>query len=83
MAVFREKCGGVVIEIYDVDHGPPHCHVIGLSERGGVVVSLFTLQVTKPGVFPLPRAVRRCLKESQERMLAAWDRVARFPDGRE
>jgi hypothetical protein len=55
MALFRLECGGVKIEIWEVDHGPPHCHISGLDQAGTVVVDLITLRVTRPPGLPLPR----------------------------
>jgi len=75
MAVFREKCGSVFIEIHDVDHGPPHCHLSGLRGGASARVNLLTLEVTKPPGLPMPKSVRRCLKERQLDMLGAWERV--------
>ena len=40
MALFRVECAGVRIEIWEVDHGPPHCHISGLQKGGSVVVDL-------------------------------------------
>jgi HTH-type transcriptional regulator, competence development regulator len=43
MALFRLECGGAKIEIWEVDHGPPHCHISGLDQAGAVACS-------RPGV---------------------------------
>ncbi|MHB1382014.1 MAG: DUF4160 domain-containing protein [Thermoleophilia bacterium] len=75
MAAFRRQVGAVSIEIYDVDHGPPHCHVSGLSGGSTARVNLLTLEVTKPPGEVLPRAVRRHLREWQVEMLEAWEQV--------
>lgn len=75
MAAFRRHVGAVSIEIYNVDHGPPHCHVSGLSGGATARVNLLTLEVTKPTGEVLPRAVRRCLREWQVEMLEVWDQV--------
>ena len=58
MAVFREKSGSVTVEIYDFDHGPPHCHVSGLPGGLTAQVDLYTLAVTKP---PGRRLPGRCV----------------------
>ncbi len=64
MALFRLQYGGARIEIWEVDHSPPHCHVRGLDRAGAVVVDIVTLRVIRPPGFPLPPAVRRCLREN-------------------
>ncbi len=83
MALFRVECGGARIEIWEVDHGPPHCHVSGLDRGGTVVVDLVTLRVTKPPGLPLPPAVSRCLRDNQSTMLEAWAQVISYPDRKE
>jgi len=83
MALFRLECGGARLEIWEVDHGPPHCHISGLDQAGTVVVDLVTLRVTKPPGLPLPPAVRRCLRENQITMLEAWTRVISYPRQKE
>lgn len=77
MAVWKLKCGGAVIRILDADHLPPHCHV----SWGGrsIKVTLHTLGV-RPGV-QLPHGVWRCLRDNQDQMLEAWDRVKVVPPG--
>ena len=75
MAVFRGECGSVAIEIFDVDHGPAHCHLSGLPGGAKARVSLLTLEVTKPPGMKLPKPVMRFLKGHQEDMLGAWERV--------
>jgi len=83
MALFRLECGGAKIEIWEVDHGPPHCHISGLHEAGTVVVELITLRVTKPRGLSLPTVVRRCLRDNQMDMLEAWSRVISYPGRKE
>lgn len=83
MALFRLDCGGAKIEIWEVDHGPPHCHIRGLDQAGTVVVDLVTLRVTKPPGLGLPPALRRCLRDNQVDMLQAWARVVSYPSRRE
>ncbi|MCE5254566.1 MAG: hypothetical protein LLG45_10255 [Actinomycetia bacterium] len=83
MALFRLECGGVRIEIWEVDHGPPHCHITGLGQTGSVVVDLVTLRVRKPPGLSLPPVLRRCLQENQVIMLEAWAHVISYPDQRE
>ncbi len=77
MAVRRTKCGGARIWINEVDHPPPHCHVL----IGGrhFKVELWTLWVLKPRGAMLNPTMRACLKEHQEEMLRAWDRVRLLP----
>jgi len=75
VAAFREKCGGMTVEIYDLDHGPAHCHVSGLPGGLSARVDLYTLEVTKPAGRPLPPRMRRFLRDRHETMLEAWDRV--------
>ena len=83
MALFRLDCGGAKIEIWEVDHGPPHCHISGLDQAGTVVVSLITLKVTRPPSLPLPPVVTRCLRDNQVSMLEAWSRVISYPARKE
>lgn len=83
MALFRLECGGVRIEIWEVDHGPPHCHVSGLDQAGTVVVDLVSLRVTKPSGLSLPPVVRRCLRDHQEDLFQAWSRVISYPERKE
>ncbi len=83
MALFRLVCGGVRVEVWEVDHGPPHCHVSGLHQAGTVVVDLVSLRVTKPPGLSLPPLVRRCLRDHQEDLLEAWTRVISYPEQKE
>jgi hypothetical protein len=80
VALFRLDCGGVRIEVWEVDHGPPHCHIGGLERRGTVVVNLLTLEVSKPAGLRLSPVVSRCLRENQAAMLAAWEKVISYPE---
>jgi Domain of unknown function (DUF4160) len=77
VAVWRKKCGGARIWINEVDHPPPHCHVLMGSRH--FKVELWTLQVLKPHGAMLNPVMRACLKEHQEEMLRAWDRVRLLP----
>ena len=83
MALFRLECGGAKIEIWEVDHGPPHCHISGLDQAGTAVVNLITLKVMKPPGLVLPPVVRRCLRDHQRNMLEAWTRVISYPSPKE
>lgn len=83
MALSRVRCACASNEIHEVDHGPPHCHVSGLAGAGSAVVSLITLETTKPPGLPLPVGVRRCLRENQEAMLEAREHVISFPERRD
>jgi hypothetical protein len=83
MALFRLECGGAKIEIWEVDHGPAHCHISGLDQAGTVVVDLITLRVTKPPGLSLPPVVRRCLRDNQINMLEAWSQVISYPGRKE
>ena len=83
MTLFRVDCGRVRIEIREVDHGPPHCHVSVLQKGGGVVVDLLTLRVTRLLGLSLPVAVSRCLRDNQVAMLEAWAEVISYPDRKE
>lgn len=74
MPAFRERCGSVLIEIHDVDHGPPHCHLSGLPGGRSRTVNLLRLAVRPPGMC-LPRPVARCLRERQVVLPEAWDAV--------
>ena len=49
MTLLRLECGGVRIEIWEVDHGPPHCHVSGLLEAWSRVIS-YPEQKERPSV---------------------------------
>ena len=73
MAVFNEKCGGHKFKINDVDHNPPHCHV-NIGGRN-TQIDLFTLEILNPPPHDIPLAVRKCLKQLQESMIEAWERV--------
>ncbi len=77
MAVWRTKCGGARIWINEVDHPPPHCHVL-IGARH-FKVELWTLRVLKPRGAMLNPVMRACLKEHQEEMLRAWDKVRFLP----
>jgi hypothetical protein len=81
MAVYRRRLAGVTIEIHDVDHGPPHCHVSGSGGGAVAQVSLLTLEVVKPSGLRLPRAVLRALKDDQIAMLVAWNEVISIDRG--
>ena len=83
MALFRLECGGAKTEIWEVDHGPPHCHISGLDQSGTVAVDLSTLRVTGPPGVALPPVVRRCVRDNQAGMLHAWSRVISYPDRKE
>jgi hypothetical protein len=83
MALFRVDCGGARIEIWEVDHGPPHCHVSGLQKGGSVVVDLLTLRVRRPFGLFLPPTVSRCLRDNQVAMIEAWAQVISYPDRKE
>lgn len=83
MALFRLECGGAKIEIWEVDHGPPHCHITGLDQAETVVVNLITLKVTRPPGLPLPPVVTRCLRDNQVSMLEAWRSVISYPGRKE
>jgi hypothetical protein len=78
MSVFRERYGSVLIEVHDVDHGPPHCHVSGLPGGLTARVNVLTLEVTRPAGFKLPATLRRRVKERQLDMLAAWELVEKI-----
>lgn len=75
VAVYSKRIGGATIQIHDVDHGPPHCHISGLSNGATAKVSLVTMQVTKPLGLPLPKTLMRALRNDQTVMLEAWDSV--------
>ena len=36
----------MTVEIYDLDHGPAHCHICGLPGCLNARVDLYTLEVT-------------------------------------
>ncbi len=78
MAVWNETRNNIRYKIHDVDHAPPHCHVVCKGRR--LKVSLETFEVLGPSGAPLPSAVRQYLKENQLAMLQAWQRV-QDPDG--
>ncbi len=75
MAVFNHTCGGYKIKINNVDHPPPHCHITG---GGNIRVSLLTLEPLDPNQ-EIPPGVKKCLRECQEEMIQAWDKVQQKP----
>lgn len=81
MAAYRHTITGVTIEIYDVDHGPPHCHISGLPGGIKARVNILTLEVTKPPGCALPRAVTKALRSNQIKMIEAWDKVISIDRG--
>ncbi|HZC67072.1 MAG TPA: DUF4160 domain-containing protein [Nitrospirales bacterium] len=78
MAVWKTKCGGAEILIKNMDHLPPHCHV----KHGGRDVKVRLHDLRPWGTSELPSGVRKCLREHQEDMLAAWDTVKVIPAGK-
>jgi hypothetical protein len=72
MAVFQVRCANTVVRIHEVDHPPPHCHV--KIDGRDVRVLLETLMVWR-SKYRLPPQVRKCLREHQADMLAAWGEV--------
>jgi len=79
VAVYKEKCRGYEIKINDVDHRPPHCHV-NIDGRD-TKISLFTLKILNPPPHELPPTLRKCLRESLEDLLEAWEKVHILPPG--
>ena len=73
MAVFKHKCAGREVKINNVDHLPPHCHVLGEGEN--IRVALATLTPFHPPGAKLASAVRKCLASLQVEMVNAWQRV--------
>lgn len=67
------------MRIYNMDHPPPHCHVIG--EQGDIKVALWDLTVMNPPPQELPGKLRRKLQGLQEELLAAWEEVLEIPPG--
>jgi hypothetical protein len=79
VAVWRTKCRGARIWINEVDHSPPHCHVLIRGRH--FKVELWTLRVFKPRGVMLGPKLRACLWEHQEEMLRAWDLVRPLTGG--
>jgi hypothetical protein len=46
MAVWKQRVAGFEVRIHNVDHPPPHCHVV--IDGRDVQVELFTLRVLRP-----------------------------------
>ena len=65
--------------INDVDHPPPHCHVI--VEGRNKQVDLYTFGIRNPPPDALPAKVRKQLAELQPELLQAWDQVKIIPPG--
>ncbi len=68
--------------IRNVDHNPPHCHVIGGGGRD-LKVSIETLEVLAPASATLSPSLRKCLREDQAKMLEAWEQVLIMGSGTE
>lgn len=79
MARWKGKCAGHEVWINDVDHPPPHCHVI--VEGRNKTVDLFTFEIRNPPPDALPAKVRRQLMEVQPDLLQAWEGVRIIPPG--
>lgn len=73
MAVWNDNRNNVRYRINDIDHAPPHCHVVYRGRR--LRVALETFEVMSPRGFSLPPTVRRYLRENQLAMLEAWQQV--------
>ncbi len=73
MAVWNEIRSNIRYRIHDVDHAPPHCHVIFKGRR--MKISLETLEFFPPSGATVPPAVRKYLKKNQQAMLEAWQEV--------
>ena len=81
MAVWKQKCGGGRIWIYEVDHPPPHCHIAWKGRH--FKVALWDLQVLKPAGVELPAPLRSCLRTYRVEMLKAWESVRLLIDRNE
>lgn len=79
MAVWKGTLAGHEVKIHDVDHPPPHCHV--RTERGGIKVNLYTLEVMDGSRSGLPPKLRKALRDVQEELLEAWEKVRIIPPG--
>jgi len=73
VAVWNETRNNIRYKINDIDHQPPHCHVLFRGRR--LKIGLETFEVLKPRGMELPSEVRKYLKENQLGMLEAWQRV--------
>lgn len=73
VAVWNKTWNNIRFKINDVDHAPPHCHVVFRGRR--LKVSIETFEVLKPRGAMLPPPVRRYLRENRLAMLQAWERV--------
>jgi hypothetical protein len=75
MAAFRRKCANSYFIVNDIDHEPPHCHVVPAPQaQPGIRVNLRTLEVFWT-TRKLNKKQRKCLRELQSAMLAAWATV--------
>jgi len=79
MAVLKRKVAGCDVKIHNVDHPPPHCHV--LVDGRDLRVHLYTLAVLNPPPHDLPPKVRQGLRKVQEDLLQAWEEVRVSPPG--
>jgi hypothetical protein len=73
LALWSDTRNNIRYKINDIDHPPPHCHVLLKGRR--LKVSLETFAVLKPRGRTLPPMVRQYLKEHQLAMLEAWQLV--------
>ena len=80
MAVWKARVAGFEVKIHNVDHAPPHCHVV-IAGRD-TQVDLFDFSVLHPPPHVIPTVLRRGLRMRQLERLSAWERVVVIPPGR-
>lgn len=72
MAVFQRKCANVYFIINEIDHEPPHCHIVPSPKRQpGIRVRLDTLEAFWTEV-KITAKQKKCLRKYQGAMLQAW-----------
>jgi len=82
MAAFREKCANAYFIVNEIDHEPPHCHVVpDPATQPGIRVNLNTLEAFWTTRKPSSKQ-RKCLRKLQAAMLAAWATVKITTTGR-
>ena len=79
MAKWRGKCAGYEVWINDIDHPPPHLHVI--LEGRNRAVHLYTLEIRNPPPHQLPPRLRRELRALHGELMEAWEQVRIIPPG--
>jgi len=79
MAVYKKTLNGILVKIHNVDHLPPHCHVF--YKNYDMKVDLLALKILNPPPNKTPQKLSKALKQEQNEMLKAWDKVKVIPSG--